>query len=68
MGTVYVLTTPVAADVIWQGREMGRTPVRIRLPPGEHSLQLRPVSGGAAALLSVQIAEGEDAFASVKFD
>jgi eukaryotic-like serine/threonine-protein kinase len=65
-GYVMLLTKPGMAYVIWQGRQLGRTPVRIRLPVGNHKVTLRPVAGGADVSIDVHMEDGWSSVADVK--
>jgi serine/threonine-protein kinase len=65
-GNVMVLTKPGSAYVIWQGRLLGRTPVRVRLPVGNHRLLLRPTEGGRDVDFDVHMEDGWSSIADVK--
>jgi serine/threonine protein kinase len=54
-GSIYVLSNPGPADVLWQERLLGVTPVRIRLPAGDQTLRLRAKSSGSVTTLDVHI-------------
>jgi hypothetical protein len=63
---VLVVTKPGSAYVIWQGRLLGKTPVRVRLPIGNHKLLLRPTAGGSDVTVDVHMEDGWSSVADVK--
>lgn len=65
-GNVMVLTKGGSAYVIWQGRLLGRSPVRVRLPVGNHKLVLRPTEGGRDVSFDVHMEDGWSSIAEVK--
>lgn len=66
MGSVQLLSQGGPADVFFQGRPLGRTPVKVKLPPGDNRLQFKPVSGGQEVSVTVHVEPGSSSFASVK--
>jgi serine/threonine protein kinase len=67
-GSVYISSTPPGAEIVWQGRVLGRTPFRIRLPAGPQEVRLRRDSSSAGTPLRLQVEEDGDSIASVKLD
>jgi serine/threonine protein kinase len=65
-GSVLVVAKPGSAYVIWQGRLLGKTPVRVRLPVGNHKLLLRPTAGGPDVNFEVHMEDGWSSVADVK--
>jgi len=65
-GSVLVVAKPGSAYVIWQGRLLGKTPVRVRLPVGNHKLLLRPTAGGSDVDVDVHMEDGWSSVADVK--
>jgi serine/threonine-protein kinase len=65
-GSVYVLSSPGAAEIVFQGRVLGTTPLRIKLPAGHQRLILRPTTGGSPVGVDVHVEEGGNSFATIK--
>jgi len=61
-----VLSSPGAAEIVFQGRVLGTTPLRVKLPAGHPRLILRPTTGGSPVGVDVHVEEGGNSFASVK--
>ncbi len=58
-GRVNVVTRGGWADVIFQGRRIGRTPLQFSLPPGLQTLELRPRGNPEGVRIPVQVRSGE---------
>lgn len=65
-GSVLILTKPGPAYIFFQGRQLGRSPTRVRLPVGDHKLQLKPVAGGPDVFVQVHMEDGWSSIAQVK--
>jgi serine/threonine protein kinase len=59
-GTVDIATPGGWADVYSQGRRLGNTPGRFRLPAGRQSIEIRPFGGAAARRIAVNVRANEN--------
>lgn len=64
-GTVLVVTVGGWADVSARGRSLGRAPGRFELPPGRHTLSIKPFGMNPAIRRPVRVRSGETARVSV---
>ncbi len=67
-GTVSVVTPGGWADIFHRGRRLGRTPARVRLPPGRQVLKLRPFGNQRARNVVVNVPAGGNARASLRVE
>jgi hypothetical protein len=58
-GTVVVIATGGWAEVFEGRRRLGRTPARVTLAPGRHTLRLVPFGDGPAVTRTVRVRSGE---------
>jgi hypothetical protein len=56
-GVLVVESQPASAEVVIDGRVRGMTPLKLSLPPGPHSMELR-LPGGQAKLVPITIQKG----------
>jgi serine/threonine-protein kinase len=65
-GTVNVVTPGGWADIYVSGTRRGRSPGRVSLPPGRHTITLRPFGREAPRNVSVEVPAGGTARVSVR--
>jgi serine/threonine-protein kinase len=58
-GTVVIGASDGWADVYFEGKRLGATPLRTELPSGQLSLEIRPFGSGTPRALRVQVKPGE---------
>jgi hypothetical protein len=58
-GTVVFGANDGWADVYFEGKRLGATPLRTELPSGQHTLEFRPFGSGSPRSLRVQVKPGE---------
>ncbi len=57
VGSVNVISRP-EAEIIIDGKRLGRTPLALKLPHGEHSLRLKPAKGPSQTI-DFRVTEGQ---------
>lgn len=65
-GQVSIVTPDGWAEVSWNGRRLGVTPLSTSLPAGNHTLQLRPFGMGPTKRVRIQVQSGQPVRRSVR--
>ena len=64
-GSVQLETQGGRAEVLIGNSVLGTTPMTLDLPPGNHTLELKPLTGGELRTIDLSIVAGTDSFVSV---